>query len=169
MGKIAIWAASTGKNMELAEKFSAEVENQGHEADIVDLIGLDFPLFTPELAATIMPLDGMEDLMQRLSSADAWVICAPEYNGLTPPSLANTVAWLSKEGDDFRALFNCKPVGLSTHSGGGGEYAISAMRLQFGYLGSTVVGRVVISKSWKEANPESITAVVESLSAIISE
>jgi NAD(P)H-dependent FMN reductase len=154
--------------MELAEKFAEEVENKGFEADIVDLCGLNFPLFTPELARTIMPLDGMSELMQRLSSADAWVICAPEYNGLTPPSLANTVSWLSKEGEDFRALFNGKPVGLATASGGGGEYIISAMRMQFAFLGCTIVGRVVISKSWKEANPASITAVVDSLSKLIS-
>jgi len=168
MGKVAIWAASTGKNMELAEKFADEIKLQGHDADIVDLCGLEFPLFSPKLAATIMPLDGMADLMLRLSSADAWVVCAPEYNGLNPPSLANTVAWLSKEGDDFRALFHEKPVGLATASGGGGEYVITAMRMQFAYLGCTVVGRVVISKSWKEANPESITAVVDSLNKLIS-
>lgn len=167
MGKIAIWAASTGKNLELAQLFAEEVKKQGCDTDIIDLCELGFPLFTPEVAATSRPLPGMDELMERLSSADGWVVCAPEYNGLTPPSLSNVVAWLSKEGDDFRDLFNCKPCALATASGGGGEYAITAMRMQFTYLGVTLIGRVVISKSWKGANPESIEAVVERLLSII--
>ncbi len=168
MAKIAIWAASTGKNMELAEKFAAEIKSLGIEADIVDLCELEFPLFTPKAATEETPLAGMSELMERLGSADGWVVCAPEYNGLTPVTLSNTVAWLSKEGEEFRALFNGTPVALASASGGGGEYAITAMRMQFGYLGCTVIGRVVISKSWKEANPESIADVAGRLGGLVS-
>ena len=168
MAKIAIWAASTGKNMELSQKFAEDIQAKGHESDIIDLCGLDFPMFTPERAANGADIEGMSDLMERLSASDAWVIVAPEYNGLTPPSLSNTVAWLSKQGDDFRALFNGRPVGLATASGGNGEYVITGMRIQFGYLGCTVLGRVVIAKSWKEANPDSIATVVNDLLAIVA-
>ena len=95
--------------------------------------------------------------------ADAWVVIAPEYNGSVPPTLNNALAWLSRDWKSFRDMCTGKPVGLGTHSGGGGAHVIVAMRLQFSFLGADVMGRALTSGRNKEANPETIDAMIDNL------
>ena len=58
-----------------------------------------------------------------------------------------------------------KPVGLGTHSGGGGAHVIMAMRQQFSFIGSDVIGRACLSGRDKEANPETIDAMIDNLAS----
>ena len=162
MAKIVIWQSSTGMNKMLAEKFAAQIEQAGHEYDIVDLVGLDLPLFTPAGKKAGGPQQ-LPDLIKRFDDCDAWIVCAPEYNGATPPVLSNLIAWLSIVGDDFRAVFNQRPVAISTFSGGGGAHVNVVMRQQFGFLGCNVLGRELLSNFSKEPNPDTIKAIVDEL------
>ena len=68
-----------------------------------------------------------------------------------------------QEGDDFRRLFRDRTVALGTHSGGGGQHVIMAMRMQFSFLGCNVVGRSLVTNRNKPANPESIDAILRSM------
>jgi chromate reductase, NAD(P)H dehydrogenase (quinone) len=162
MGAILILAASTGNNLELARLWASVADEESHSYEIVDLCSLDFPLFTPALQKAGAP-DGLSKLESKMAAADAWVICAPEYNGSIPPSLNNAIAWLSTNGEDFRGLFNGKAVGLSTYSGGGGDSVIAAMRMQFSYLGCNIIGRSVLSNRNKEANPDAMKYIISQL------
>jgi len=162
MGTVLVIAASDGKNLTLAKKWIEIGTEAGYSLDLLDLCSEELPLYTPSRDdnGTPEPLDSIE---RKMETADAWIICAPEYNGAFPPTLNNAIAWLSTKGSDFRGLFNGRPVGLSTHSGGGGQSVIAAMRLQFSYLGSNVVGRSVISNKTKEANPDAMRFILEQL------
>jgi NAD(P)H-dependent FMN reductase len=98
-----------------------------------------------------------------LSTTPRWVICAPEYNGSIPPCLSNAIAWLSVQGDDFRGLFNGRPIAIATHSGGGGMEALISMRIQLAHLGAEVVGRQLLSNYAKPANDDSINDLLQRL------
>lgn len=163
MAKILMITATSDNNLALAENFAATAREMGHEADIVNLAELDFPMFTVARSKELDVVPGMAELKAAMSSADSWMIVAPEYNGSMPPTLNNTVAWLSTEWQDFRALFNRRKVGLATHSGGGGEHVIMAMRQMFSYLGCNVIGRKLVSNKNKEANPETIEDMLNQL------
>lgn len=163
MAKILMITATSDNNLALAENFAATALEMGHEADIVNLAELDFPMFTVARSKELDVVPGMAELKAAMSSADSWMIVAPEYNGSMPPTLNNTVAWLSTEWQDFRALFNRRKVGLATHSGGGGEHVIMAMRQMFSYLGCNVIGRKLVSNKNKEANPETIEDMLNQL------
>lgn len=163
MAKILMITATSDNNLALAENFAATAREMGHEADIVNLAELDFPMFTVARSKELDVVPGMAELKAAMSSADSWIIVAPEYNGSMPPTLNNTVAWLSTEWQDFRALFNRRKVGLATHSGGGGEHVIMAMRQMFSYLGCNVIGRKLVSNKNKEANPETIEDMLNQL------
>jgi NAD(P)H-dependent FMN reductase len=93
--------------------------------------------------------------------ASALVVCAPEYNGLTPPTLNNCIAWLSVRCDDFRILFNNRTVLLATHSGGGGAHCLMAMRQQFSFLGSNVIGRSMTLNSSKPFSQSTMDDLVD--------
>ncbi len=163
MGRLVALYASTGKNADLAKSCAEIAQNVGHEAQLIDICGLDFPLYTPEVEEATEHIDGLAELMDTLSASDGWIVCAPEYNGSMPPVLNNMIAWLSREGDDFRRLFRFRRVALATVSGGGGQTCITAMRLQFAHLGCTVLGRTLVVNKHRPKNSASITEIIEEL------
>jgi len=157
-----ILSATHGTNLDLAKAFAAEATKQGASAEVVSLPELQLPLYD-SLVSEAGP--GLATLEQALKQHKGLVICAPEYNGSIPPVVTNAIAWLSVSTEDFRALFNGRPVALATHSGGGNKVAL-AMRQQLSHLGCTVVGREVVATSQKAANPEAIAALVTQLTAL---
>jgi len=80
--------------------------------------------------------------------------------------LTSAIAWLSVQGDDFRALFNGRPVAIATHSGGGGYAVLTALRLQLAHLGAHVVGRQLVSNSSHPAKDDSIADLITRLHQI---
>ena len=165
MAKILMITATSDNNRALADKFADSAREMGHEAEIIDLVELDMPMFSVARSKELDTVPGMAELKSAMSGADSWMIIAPEYNGSMPPTLNNAVAWLSTEWQDFRALFNRRKVGLATHSGGGGAHVIMAMRQMFSFLGCIVLGRNCISNKNKEANPETIEDMLNQLAS----
>jgi NAD(P)H-dependent FMN reductase len=160
--ELLVISASNGENLKLAERFASSGRQRGLGVAVLDLTALELPLFTPRAQALGLP-PGISHLNQQLAAAPLWVICAPEYNGGIPPVITNAIAWLSVQGDDFRSLFNSRPVVIATHSGGGGHNVLTALRLQLAYLGAQVVGRQVVSNSKAAAKESSIDDLIEQL------
>lgn len=161
-----ILTASHNRNVQLAEQVLAASQKAGLPATILDLTALELNLYTSR-GETQGPGAGFQQLHQAIAAAGGLWICAPEYNGGIPPSLTSAIAWLSRAAEDFRALFNGKPVALATHSGGGGQKILSAMRIQLSHLGCTVLGRELLSHSQKPANPDTIAAMVAQMQRLM--
>ena len=159
---VLVIAASNGANLQLAERFAAAARQQGQGAAVLDLTAIALPLFTPRAQAAGTPAE-LAGLQAQLAAAPRWVICAPEYNGSIPPVLTSAIAWLSVQGDDFRALFNGRPVAIATHSGGGGHAVLTALRLQLAHLGAHVVGRQLVSNSAHPAKDDTIADLISRL------
>lgn len=161
-----ILTASHNRNVQLAEQVLAASQKAGLPATILDLTALELNLYTSRGEAQ-GPGAGFQQLHQAMAAAGGLWICAPEYNGGIPPSLTSAIAWLSRAAEDFRALFNGKPVALATHSGGGGQKILSAMRIQLSHLGCMVLGRELLSHSRKPANPDAIAAMVAQMQRLM--
>lgn len=160
-----ILSATNGTNLELARAFAAEANNQGASAEVISLPELQLPLYD-SLVEPDRVGPGLAKLEQALGQHRSLVICAPEYNGSIPPVVSNAIAWLSVSSEDFRALFNGRPVAVASHSGGGGQKLGLALRQQLSHLGATVLGREVLATAQKAANPEAIAALVTQLRAL---
>ena len=163
MAKFLMITATSGTNLELAERFADVAKDKGHHADIVDLAAMDLPMFTVVRSSDPEQSPDVSELTEQMIDADAWIVVAPEYNGSFPPTLNNAIAWLSRDWQNFRKMCTGKPVGLATHSGGGGAHVIMAMRSMFAFLGADVMGRSLTSGRNKDANPETIEAMVDNL------
>ena len=163
MAKFLMITATSGTNLELAERFANVAKDKGHEADLVDLAAMDLPMFTVARSSDPEQSPDVSELTEQMIDADAWIVVAPEYNGSFPPTLNNAIAWLSRDWQNFRKMCTGKPVGLATHSGGGGAHVIMSMRSMFAFLGADVMGRSLTSGRNKDANPETIDAMVDSL------
>ena len=159
-----ILSATSGNNLDLARAFAAEAESQNLSVDLISLPELPLPLYD-SVNQEGGNSEGLLKLAKALRDHKSMVVCAPEYNGSIPPVVSNAIAWLSVSTEDFRALFNGRPVALATHSGGGGQKVCLAMRQQLAHLGCTVLGREVTTKP---ANPEAIAAIVSQLSVLES-
>ena len=163
MANLVFIHASDGSNALLAQEVEGYAINLGHTVEHVSLNACDFPVYTVKREKETGVLPGLSDLMATLDRGDAWFVFAPEYNGSYPPVLNNAIAWLSRDGDDFRRLFRDRTVALGTHSGGGGQHVIMAMRMQFSFLGCVVIGRSLVTNKKKSANPETIEAMLKSM------
>jgi NAD(P)H-dependent FMN reductase len=159
--------ASHQKNLVLAEKVAAAASDMGIENRVLDLTSLEIGLYSSRQHET-GPGQDFAQLQSAMTAADGLWVCAAEYNGGVPPTLGSAIAWLSTECDDFREMFTGLPVALATHSGGGGQKVLTTMRTQFAHLGSLVLGREISSSDWKEANPDSIAAMLTALQKIMS-
>lgn len=158
-----IFSATNGKNLALAQAFAAEAKQQGVTAEIISLPALQLPLYD-SVVNDAGP--GLATLSQALRQHQGLVVCAPEYNGSIPPVMSNAIAWLSVSTEDFRALFNARPVALASHSGGSGQKVGLALRQQLSHLGCNVLGREVVANAQKQANPDAIAALVSQLLAL---
>tara|TARA_B100000287_G_scaffold117319_1_gene109244 strand:- start:435 stop:929 length:495 start_codon:yes stop_codon:yes gene_type:complete len=163
MAKFLMITATSGTNLELAERFATVAREKGHDAEVVDLVERDLPMFTVARSSDPEQKVDVSGLTQKMTDADAWIVVAPEYNGSMPPTLNNAIAWLSGDWQNFRTMCTGKPVGLATHSGGGGAHVIMAMRHMFSFIGADVMGRSLTSGRNKEANPETIDAMIDNL------
>jgi len=157
-----VLAASCGENLKLAERFAETASGIGRSSHVIDLTADPPPLFTPRSQQASLP-DQVQALQSALAGASHWLICAPEYNGSIPPVLTSAIAWLSVQGDDFRALFNRRAVAMASHSGSGGLECLTALRIQLAHLGAHVVGRQLVCHAQKPARQESIDAILHAL------
>ena len=163
MARFLMITATSGTNHELAVMFSNAAQAKGHDSEIIDLAEMDLPLFTIARSKDPGQTPDISNLVQKMTESDAWVVLAPEYNGSYPPSLNNAISWLSRDWQNFRSMCTGKPVGLGTHSGGGGAHVIMAMRQQFSFIGADVIGRSCLSGRNKDANPDTIDAMIDGL------
>jgi len=161
MANLLILAASTGKNLDLAKQIGEVAVSRNHQFDVMDLCGLELPMYTPENEKRLTNIDQIDRCMERILACDGLVVCAPEYNGSVPPVLGNLIAWVSVQSTNFRLLFNKRTVGLATVSGGGGHHAILSMRVQFSHLGSNVLGRSIVINKTKPLKIDSIVEMVK--------
>ena len=157
-----IITASNGKNLELAQHLASLAAPSAEPTQLLDLTELDLPLYTPQAQAKGIP-PALGPLAELFLEANAFLICAPEYNGSIPPSLTNAVAWLSVGCDDFREVFNTKQAAIATHSGGGGSKLLVALRLMLSHLGCNVIGRELLTTSNRPLNDASALAILEQL------
>ena len=160
-----VCTASNGKNLRMARRIVEISIAMNIPAQLLDLTEVPLPVYTPQRDEGSPP-DSLASMEAMFAGANALFVCAPEYNGSIPPTLTNAIAWLSAKSDDFRGLFNGKPVGLATHSGGGGQKALVAMRLQFSHLGCNVVGREILTNSKKAFRDESAEWMLRQLSGM---
>jgi chromate reductase len=158
--------ASNGENLRLAERFAERARERGLGADVLDLTELPLPLYTPRCHAAEGIPPAATDLNRRLAAVPRWLICAPEYNGSIPPVLTSAIAWLSVQGEDFRRLFNGRPIAIASHSGGGGFEVLAALRIQLAHLGAHVVGRQVVATAAQPAREASLDDLIARLSQL---
>lgn len=165
---ILIVTASDGNNLKLANTLLEISKEYEASFEVVNLLDLDLPLYSSKAEADGTPKDATF-ITTKFMNAQGFIFLAPEYNGSVPPALNNTIAWISRSGNDnWRDALNTKPVVLGTHSGGGGNHVLMAMQEQFAFIGCNIIGRKLLTSYAKELNVDSAKDVLAQLVRISS-
>jgi len=163
MSKIGILVASASNNRKLGDKIQELASAKNVETTIINLVDLTLPLYsTVEEERNGIP-DTAKDLAEKILSLNAFIIIAPEYNGVMPPVLNNAMAWTSRATDSWRDAFNEKIIGLATHSGGGGAKGLQAMRIMFQHLGANILAREILTTYEKPLNNDNANRMIDQL------
>lgn len=165
MKNIGILIASVKKNMDLALNIQEVITDLGAKSELINLVALDLPMYTSILEDEQGIPEEVKDLAKYLQTFNAFIIVSPEYNGSMPPVLNNTIAWVSRVGDDFRAIFNQKFIAIASHSGGGGMRGNDAVRTMFSYVGANVLSREILTNYGKKYKKETAVSIVQELMA----
>ena len=163
MVKIGILLASSNNNLKLAKVIEELAIKNDCEVDLINLVDLHLPLYsTIEQEKNGIPQHAV-DLAEKILSLNAFIIVAPEYNGVMPAVLNNSMAWTSVATKQWREAFDEKIVALATHSGGGGTKVLQAMRIMFQHLGANVLAREILTTYEKPLNEESALSIIKQL------
>ncbi|WP_418184604.1 NADPH-dependent FMN reductase [Aliarcobacter vitoriensis] len=166
---VLIFVASLNENMSLANIIKGKFDIKNIDSKIVNLVDLNLPMYDTFKEQN----DGIPkvaiDLAKQMEEATAYVFVSPEYNFGVPPVLVNTIAWISRIGDDFRKLFTLKKIQLVTHSGSGGQDLLNSLRSQFTRLGAVVMPREIIATYEKKCKEDSLERILSQFETFIKE
>lgn len=71
--------------------------NQLADIEFCDLQTLQIPVYDGDLETALGLPAGVVQLCQKISEAQALIVCTPEYNGSIPGILKNTIDWISRQ------------------------------------------------------------------------
>ena len=168
MKNILIVSATLNNNYKLAEQLK-KIINKEANVTLISLENYDLPIYTENVFDQhIKSYQGtIEELTKYFIDNQGIIICAPEYNGSTPPIVNNAIAWISTTTKYWRDAFNNKIALIATNSGGPGTKYSTIMKLQMEHLGCVVMPRAISANKSNPLNIESTTKILKKFIALI--
>lgn len=159
---ITLLVGSWNTNKMLAEMTRDALAAKNIDATIINLNGLNLPLYTSDNDSAHGVPQAVADLLPTLQNSRGFIAICPEYNGSVPPVFNNFIAWVSRSSKNWRECFNGKGAAVMSFSGAGSN-VLQILRLQLSYIGLNVVGRQLLASEGKPPRPESIEAIIDEL------
>jgi len=166
---VLIFVATLNENMKLANSIQEQLKDENIDSEIINLVDLNLPMYDTNKEQNDGIPQGALDLAQKMQESKGYIFVSPEYNFSLPPVLVNMIAWISRIGEDFRALFTLKKIQLATHSGSNGIDGLNAMRAQFTRLGAIVMPREILTTYEKSLRVDSSKRVLEQFVDILKD
>lgn len=168
MKNILIVSATRKNNYNLAKKIESilKLNKDDFKSINTKVISLeDFPLPIYTESSYDENVDHYKVTIEKLTNefieSQGIIICAPEYNGSTPPIINNAIAWISTTTNYWRDAFDQKIALIGTNSGGPGTKYISIMKLQMEHLGCVVMPRAISTNKSNPLNEESTIKILK--------
>ena len=116
MKNILIVSSTLKNNFKLANNLSDYINDISKsisydlKTNVISLENFELPVYTENNFDKYIEKYryNIEKLTQNFTKCDGIIICAPEYNGSTPPNVNNAIAWISTTTDYWRDAFNNK-------------------------------------------------------------
>jgi len=162
MKNILIVSATLNNNYKLAKQLRKLIDQEAN-ITIISLENYDLPVYTEKVFDKNITSyqNTIEELTKYFINNQGIIICAPEYNGSTPPIVNNAIAWISTTTKYWRDAFNDKIALIATSSGGPGTKYITIMKLQMEHLGCVVMPRSISANKSNPLNIESTKKILK--------
>ena len=169
MKKITIISATLENNYKLAENIKSILMEMNIEVSLISLEDHMLPLYTDKIFSQLKESCHKEVvyLTHEMKTADAVIICGPEYNGSITPIISNALAWISTSTESWRDCFLDKIALIGTHSGGNGDKFFRAMKMQLEHLGSVVMPRSISVNNSSPLKKDSTKKILKQLINLI--
>lgn len=155
-----IFVSSLNENVKLANRIKDELKDSGKDSELINLVDLNLPMYdTSKEQNDGIPQKAL-DLAEKMKDAEGYVFVSPEYNFNVPPVLVNFISWISRIGENFRALFSLKTIQLATHSGSNGKDFMTSTKNQFTKLGAIVAPREIITSYAQGIEEDTLKTIV---------
>ena len=168
MKNILIVSATKNNNYKLAQELNDLITNIAKKnsteisTTVLSLEDYELPIYTEN--SFDKNIENYKNTIHQLTDEfvknQGLIMCAPEYNGSTPPIVNNAIAWISTTTKYWRDAFNNKIALIGTNSGGPGTKYISIMKLQMEHLGCVVMPRAISSNKSNPLNIESTNKIL---------
>jgi len=162
MKNILIVSATLKSNYKLAKQLKKLIDQEAN-VTIISLENYDLPVYTEKVFDKNITSyqNTIEELTKYFKDNQGIIICAPEYNGSTPPIVNNAIAWISTTTKYWRDAFNDKIALIATSSGGPGTKYTTIMKLQMEHLGCIVMPRPISANKSNPLNIESTKKILK--------
>lgn len=165
---ITIISASTGGNLKIAKQALALCQELEAESELLVLEDFNLPLYSSRVEESDGIPDKAVELTNKLKKSQGLIIAGPEYNGSIAPMLNNAIAWISRADEDWRAAFKNKFALIMSHSGGGGQKVVLAMKQQLEHIGCNTLARTFIANANKDINEKALKSSIKQLVKLAS-
>ena len=162
MKNILIVSATLKNNYKLAEQLK-KIINKEANVTLISLEDYELPIYTEKAFDKYVKSNQntIEKLTKYFINNQGIIICAPEYNGSTPPIINNAIAWISTTTKYWRDAFSDKIALIATCSGGPGTKYTTIMKLQMEHLGCVVMPRSISANKSNPLNLESTKKILK--------
>ena len=162
MKNILIVSATLKSNYKLAKQLKKLIDQEAN-VTVISLENYDLPVYTEKVFDKNIKSyqSTIEELTKYFKNNQGIIICAPEYNGSTPPIVNNAIAWISTTTKYWRDAFNDKIALIATSSGGPGTKYTTIMKLQMEHLGCIVMPRPISANKSNPLNIESTKKILK--------
>lgn len=127
---------------------SRELTKSNQQVTAISLSDFELPIYEQPTEERLGLPDQASDLKNLFTQHDGLIIGCPEYNGILPPLLLNTLTWVSRssEGQADLSVFQGKPVLITSCSPGslGGIRAAAHLKSFLSGVGCVVFPDMVI-------------------------
>ena len=167
-------------NQKLINEAARFALQTGAEVEVINLAGLDLPIFSEDIEAQGTPADA-QLLKDKLRAADGILLASPEYNGSITAALKNAIDWASRTEQGAVPAFRNKVVALFAASPGGlgGLRGLNHVRDILSGIGSLVLAdqlavpavHTVLDENGQINNPntaEQVSALAQQLVTVAS-
>ncbi len=123
--QVIVGSTRSGRVSDKVAKWAAHEAEAIGDVEVVDLADYELPLFdeaiSPQYNPERQPVAAVQEFLDKIAEADAYIIVTPEYNRSISGVLKNAIDFV-----DFQ--FEKKPIAIVAHGSTGGAQAVSHLR-----------------------------------------